>query len=224
MIEHKKKICKKGSGKAMGFPGCNSESWKLEYGLCTSCLYDWMTQTELGKVEYQKRFNYLKAKNWKEEKAKMKESVKTLSDYKNDLQKEINFIVRLIDNGHPCIATGSLEGKKNAGHYISIGSNDTLRFHLENIWLQSEHSNMWKSGDTLRYQQGIIKLFGVNYLDYMNSLQSITVIKLTSEEIKSKITICRQIIKDLKMKNTVYSNQDRIRLRKIFNKRIGIYN
>lgn len=224
MIEHKKKICKKGSGKAIGFPGCNSESWKLEYGLCTSCLYDWMTQTELGKIEYKKRFNYLKAKNWKEEKAKMKESVKTLSDYKSDLQKEINFIVRLIDNGHGCIATGSKEGKMNAGHYISIGSNDTLRFNLENIWLQSEHSNMWKSGDTLRYQQGIINLFGKEYLDYMNSLQSIPVIKLTIEELKEKIKIARELIKWLKDHPRYFSDMDRISIRKEFNAKIGIYN
>lgn len=224
MIQTKKKICKKGTGKAIGFPGCGSESWKLEYGLCPGCLYDWMTQTEAGKIEFEKRKIKVKAKNWKEEKAKMKESVKTLSDYKSDLQKEINLIVRLIDNGHACIATGSFEGKKNAGHYISIGSNDTLRFHLENIWLQSEHSNMWKSGDTLRYQQGIIKLFGVNYLEYMNGLQSIPVIKLTSEEIKEKIKICREIVKELKAENQMYFSWERVYMRKKLNDRIGIYN
>ena len=87
MIERKKKICKKGSGKAMGFPGCKSESWKLEYGLCSSCLYDWMIQTELGKIEFEKRKIKVKAKNWKEEKAKMKESVKTLSDYEAEAKR-----------------------------------------------------------------------------------------------------------------------------------------
>lgn len=222
-IQSKKKICKKGINKAFGFTGCGSESWKLEYGLCTSCLYDWMTQTELGKIEYQKRYNSLKTKKWKEQKKVLKENTKTLSDYKADLQKEINLIVRLIDNGHSCIATNKYEGKMNAGHYASVGSNPTLRYHLENIWLQSEHSNMWQSGDTLRYQQGIIKLFGVNYLEYMNSLQSIPVIKLTSEEIKDKIKICREIVKELKAENKIYHGWERVYLRKKLNERICIY-
>lgn len=224
MIERKKKICKKGSGKAIGFSGCGSESWKLHYGLCPGCEYDWMTKTENGKIEFEKRKIKVKTKNWKEEKAKMKESVKTLSDYKSDLQKEINLIVRLIDNGHPCIATGSFEGKMNAGHYIGTKANPTIRFHLENIWIQSEHSNMWQSGDTLRYQQGIIKLFGVNYLEYMNSLQSIPVIKLTYDEIKEKIKICREIVKELKTENKMYFSWERVYMRKKLNDRIGIYN
>lgn len=222
-MNNKKIICKKGIGKANGFPGCGSETYKKTYGLCNSCLYDWMTQTDSGKIEYEKRFNSLKSKKWKEEKKVLKEKTKTLSDYKSDLQKEINLIIRLIDNGHPCIATGTMEGKRNSGHYHSIGSNDTLRFHLENIWIQSEHSNMWKSGDTLRYQEGLINLYGKDYLDYLNALKSILPIKLTVSDLKEKIKICRNIVKELKDCSRVFSNLDRLDIRKELNTRIGIY-
>lgn len=221
-IKPKEKPCK-GQNVAFGFDGCGTNSLKRTFGLCDSCLYDFYTTTEAGKVLYQKKRDSLNKKKWKEEKKVLKENTKTLSDYKNDLQKEINLIIRLIDNGHCCIATGLYEGKMNAGHYIGTKANPTIRFHLENIWLQSEHSNMWQSGDTLRYQQGVIKLFGVNYLEYMNSLQSIPVIKLNSEQIKDKINICREIVKELKSENKIYHGWERVYLRKKLNERIGIY-
>jgi hypothetical protein len=175
-------------------------------------------------IEHSKKVKANKeANDWKKQKAELKEKVKTLSSYKNDLQKEINLIVRLIDKGHGCIATGSKEGKKNAGHYIGVGANETLRFHLENIWLQSEHSNMWKSGDTLRYQDGLVSLYGKDYLERLNGLKSIEPIKLTIDEIKDKISICRSIIKWLKLQDKTYTIDERLSLRLEFNKQIGIY-
>lgn len=219
----KKPICKKGINKAAGFPGCGSEAWKLNMGLCPACEYDFYTKDERGKILYQQKRNSLNKKNWKQEKKVLQENTKTLSSYKNDLQKEINTIIRLIDLGHGCIATGSTDGKMNAGHYIGVGANNTLRYHLENIWLQSEHSNMWKSGDTLRYQDGLIILYGKKYLERLNCLKSISPIKLNSEDIKSKISICRGIIKWLKLQDKIFSIEERLSLRLRFNDEIGIY-
>lgn len=153
----------------------------------------------------------------------MKEGLKTLSSYKKDLQVEINTIIRLIDEGQPCIARNSMIGKRNAGHYWSVGSNDTIRYHLDNIHIQSEYSNSFKSGDTLNYQIGIDKTYGSEYLAHMNGLKSTPVIKLSIPVIKEKILICRQIVKELKNANTVYYPSERLSLRKEFNKRIGIY-
>lgn len=165
-----------------------------------------------------------KEKKSRQETKVLREKLKTLSDWKNDLQKEINAIVREIDKGHPCIATGTMEGKRNAGHYISIGANQTLRFHLENIWNQSEHSNMWKSGDTIRYQQGIIKLYGKCYLEHLNSLQSLKIIKLDIQDIKIAISKSRGILKWIKLQDRQFTTEERLELRKHFNSEIGIYN
>ena len=164
-----------------------------------------------------------KKQAWTMEKLEMKEKLKTLSDWKNDLQKEINAIIREIDKGHGCIATGSHQGQQHAGHYISIGANSTLRFHLENIWLQSMHSNSWKGGDTLRYQEGIINLYGKDYLEYLNSLQSLKLLQLSINDIKDKIPIARSILKWLKLQNRKFTIQERLELRAKFNKEIGIY-
>jgi hypothetical protein len=168
----------------------------------------------------------IKAKKqaWTKEKLELKKKLMSLSDWKNELQREINAIVREIDKGHGCIATGSHSGQQHAGHYISSGSNPTLRFHLENIWLQSMHSNSWKSGDTIRYQQGIIDLYGKDYLDYLNSLQSIKPLQLKSKDIEEKIPIARGILKWLKLQNRKFTKEERLSLRIKFNNELGIYN
>lgn len=175
-------------------------------------------------VSKQKIAKEKKAKQeYTKEKLEAREKLKTLSEWKKDLQTEINSIVREIDKGHPCIATNTTNGKANAGHYIGVGANDTLRFHLENIWLQSEHSNSWKSGDTIRYQQGIVSLYGKDYLEYMNALQSIEPIKLSIQDVKEKIPIARSILKWIKLQNRKFSLEERISLRKRFNSELRIY-
>ncbi len=184
------------------------------------CRTKWAMQVvEKQKLETEKKKKQANAR----EKADLKDKIKTLSEWKKDLQIEINSIVRAIDKGYPCIATNTTNGKVNAGHYIGTLANPTIRFHLENIWLQSEHSNTWKSGDTIRYQEGIISLFGKDYLGYMNSLQQIPPIKLSIQDIKEKIPIARSILKWCKLQNRKFTLQERIDLRKEFNLKIGIY-
>lgn len=184
------------------------------------CKVKWSMQVVKNQKEKQAKE---KKQAWTKEKLELKERLKSLSDWKNELQREINVLVREIDKKHPCIATKSYNGQMQAGHYFSVGSNPTLRFHLENIWLQSMHSNSWKSGDTLRYQQGIIESFGKEYLEYMNSLQSIEPLKLTIEDIKPKIALVRSLIKWVKLQEKKFTNEERIFLRKEFNEKIGIY-
>lgn len=162
----------------------------------------------------------------KEQRAWRKEAIeklKTLSDWKNDLQADINLIARLIDKGQPCIATGKYEGKMAGGHFIAVGANQTIRFNLLNIHIQSFHSNSWKGGDNHRYREGVKKVYGQAVLDEMEALQSTPVIKLTVDEIREKISIAKQIVKELKAADETYTPQERIELRKKINERLGIY-
>lgn len=153
----------------------------------------------------------------------MKEKVKTLAEWKADLQKEINTIVRLIDFGSGCIATGAKTGKMNAGHFYGTLASPHIRYHLHNIFLQSEHSNVYKSGDTIRYQDGLKKMYGQEYFEYVEGLRKTPPIKLTVEAIKDKIIIARLIVKELKELGNTYSVAERIELRNEFNRRLGIY-
>lgn len=154
---------------------------------------------------------------------KEKFGIKDKKTPEKKLEAEINLIVRLIDKGQPCIASGLTEAKWNAGHYISVGSNKTTRYHLHNIHIQSFTSNHHFSGDTLRYQKGIIKTYGQWYLDKMNALHSIQPIKLTDDEYEEKISIAKSIVKKLKAADQMYEAERRIQLREQINLIIGIY-
>jgi len=162
-------------------------------------------------------------KEWRIEKKELKEKLKTHSDYEKELQTEINSIVRLIDRGVGCIATKSVNGKMNAGHYISVGANNTIRFNLLNIYLQSEHSNTYKAADTHRYREGIIRIYGKELLEEMDALNQHKTIKLTIPELKSAIFVARSIVKHLKLEDKEYLPEERIELRRKFNNMIGIY-
>jgi hypothetical protein len=153
----------------------------------------------------------------------MKDKVKTLTDYANELQKEINLIVRILDKGHGCIATGSKRGQMHSGHYFSIGSNPTLRFNLFNIWLQSMHSNTWKSGDTIRYQQGLINTFDKETFDSINLLSNTMPIRLKVDDYKNITPIAKGIVKWLKLQDREFTNDERLFYRDKFNQQLGIY-
>ena len=45
-------------------------------------------------------------KDWKKEKAIIREKIKTKSDYMRELQRTFNKYIRLRDNGKPCISFG----------------------------------------------------------------------------------------------------------------------
>ncbi len=76
----KEKPCKP-IGKAFGFEGCGKPSLKRTNGLCDSCLYDWYTTTEIGKIEFEKRKIKIKSVKEKAFKSDLKDKIKTLSDY-----------------------------------------------------------------------------------------------------------------------------------------------
>lgn len=162
-------------------------------------------------------------KEWKIKKKVLIEENKTLSDYQRELQKEINTIVRLIDRGHVCISSGlPLNKGVNAGHLFSVGSNPTLRYNLHNIWNQSIHDNLYKSGNFEGYQKGLIRLFGNSYFEYVESLKSLPPLRLSKQDLIEAKKICKEIIKELREIDFL-DNNERLEMRYKLNKRIGIY-
>ncbi len=162
-------------------------------------------------------------KDWIKEKAERKEKIMTKSDWEKLFQIIINHIARLIDHNQPCIATDTINGKRNGGHRYSVASNPSIRFNLHNVHIQSEHSNVWKGGDNDRYDEGLIRVYGLEYKDYVRSLNQTKPLHLTIETIKEKIIIARLIKKELIELNNTYTPTERIALRTELNFRIGIY-
>lgn len=204
MIERKKKICKKGINKAFGFIGCGNSSFNLKYGLCPSCLFDFYSKDERGKILFKKAKDILKAKNWKEEKAKMKESVKTLSDYEAEAKRSFQKWVRLRDENKPCISCGNPSQEDRAGgHFYSAGMYSGLMFNPDNCHSQcNTYCNKYLSGNLLQYRKGLINRFGIDFVENLDKLSNeLRNYKYTQQEL---IDIKKKY--DNKIKNNDFNN------------------
>jgi hypothetical protein len=164
----------------------------------------------------------------KELNLKLKESHKTLGDYKKDLQIEVNKIVRLIDQECACISCGISTGQFQAGHFRSCGGWDNLRFNLHNIFNQCSQCNNNKSGNPIRYRENVVSLFGESQINYMDDLNVIyPSVKLNKNELLDATKTAKKIVKELTQLNKSAklprSTTERIYLRTKYNGELGIY-
>lgn len=154
--------------------------------------------------------------------------LKTLADYKKDLQVEVNRLVRLIDQDCSCISCGTLNGKENAGHYYSVGARPNLRFHLMNIWKQCEHCNTHLSANLIEYRANLVKLIGEQHLEFLSDLNVMYKdLKLMQHEVSEAIILAKQAVKEVvklnKTEKLPRSIEQRIKLRKKYNTLLNIY-
>jgi transcriptional regulator NrdR family protein len=180
------------------------------------------------------------------EKASLKESselasqkIKLRTDSLNQtLQKLVNKIVREIDRECTCISCGTKmvhntkntfsRNAVNAGHFVSVGSNNSLRFHLFNIWAQCINCNKDKWGNGAEYAKGLSKTFEPSIFNYIIDLGVIyPELKLIESELKEAIIKTKNILKEIEAQNEIdflpRKAEERVRLRKEFNLTIGIY-
>lgn len=156
-------------------------------------------------------------------------SLKTLGDYKKELQIEVNKIVRLIDEGCVCISCGINYGQFQAGHYRSVGGWDNLRFNLHNNFNQCAQCNNQKSGNLVNYREGIVYTFGYSQMAYIDDLNVIyPSIKLNKDELAERTKTAKKIVKELielnKSAKLPRNADERIALRTKYNAQLNIYN
>jgi hypothetical protein len=155
----------------------------------------------------------------------MKESIKSLSDYKRELQKEVNLIARLIDQDCPCISSGRTTGKMNGGHRYAVGGWDNLRFNLFNIWIQSEADNTHKHGNPSGYDKQLTDFGLYEYIHDLNAIYPR--MKWNKEELKEAIKTAKKCVKDLiklnQSEQIPRTIERRVELRKDFNIILNIY-
>ena len=106
-------------------------------------------------------------KREKVRKNEIKAQLKTISDYKKELQIEINKIARLIDHDQVCISCQKTPKKKNGCHFHSVGSRPALRFNLLNIYLGCEKCNSELGGNVHGYIDGLILTFDKEFYEYL---------------------------------------------------------
>ena len=97
-----------------------------------------------------------------------KEMLKPLSFFEKRTERKCNEYIRLRDEGDPCISCGTLTSPSfQAGHFISVGSNPTIRYNEYNINLQCSQCNVFKGGNQLLYEEGARKKWGDEKIDWL---------------------------------------------------------
>jgi hypothetical protein len=159
---------------------------------------------------------------------KLKESLKTLGDYKKELQIEVNKIVRLIDEGCKCLACGVTNAKFDASHFRGVGAWDNLRFNLHNIYSGCARCNTYQNGNLIKFREGIIETFGESQMAFMDDLNVIyPIVKLNKDELAERTKIAKKAVKELielnKSAKLPRIAEERIAFRTKFNKMLDIY-
>lgn len=227
-LQNKPKPCK-GRREAKGH-GCGEVGIYngMHRGLCPSCWADWLMNTEDGQRHIQKVS--LKAKKEvgtkrRVETTRKKRELMSVDAYRAKvLQPVINEIVRLIDYGQPCIASGVTSGKFAGGHFYSVGANRHISLNLHNIHIQAYHSNGPQGGQPVEYLKGLQRVYGHDYADFILDLKKYRPIhKISKQDMEAAYPVACRIRNWLRKNQCRRTPAQRIRLRNIINVRLNLY-
>ena len=127
----------------------------------------------------------------------LKRKLLTYAQVANKTQAVCNQYIRLRDKGKPCISCGRHhKGQYHAGHYISRGSRQELRFHPANIHAQCAPCNNHLSGNIVEYRKGLIEKVGLEMVEYLENYRSNY--RPTMEELEEIRRHYKEEIKNLK--------------------------
>lgn len=126
-----------------------------------------------------------------------KEKLKSRADYLKDTQIAFNAWVRERDAELPCISCGRHhQGKYDAGHYRTVGSNPALRFEPLNCHRQCSPCNTQLSGNIVNYRIALLKRIGAEQVEWLEGPHEPK--KYTIEELKAMTADYRAKTKELK--------------------------
>ena len=147
----------------------------------------------------QKRERERKALDKIERKAirEAKEKIKPRAAYMKEAQSAFNAWVRARDADQPCISCGRHhQGKYDAGHYRSVGSNPALRFEPLNCHRQCVPCNQHKSGNAIEYRIGLVARIGAEAVAWLEGPHEPK--KYTIEDLQQITAHYRALLRDLK--------------------------
>ncbi|QOI04589.1 recombination protein NinG [Pseudomonas savastanoi] len=126
-----------------------------------------------------------------------KEKLKSRSDHMKDTQQAFNEWVRHRDAELPCVSCGRHhQGKYDAGHYRTVGSNPALRFEPLNCHKQCVPCNQHKSGNVVEYRINLVLRIGAEKVDWLEGPHEPQ--KYTVEELKALTVKYRALTRELK--------------------------
>lgn len=81
-------------------------------------------------------------------------------------QEVFNRYIRKRDEGLPCISCGrNISAGSQASHYFSAGHYTALRFDERNVHASCKYCNMFLHGNLINYRKGLIKRYGVDFVE-----------------------------------------------------------
>ncbi len=126
-----------------------------------------------------------------------KEKLKSRADHLKDTQQAFNAWVRARDAALPCVSCGRHhEGKYDAGHYRTVGSNPALRFEPMNCHRQCSPCNTRLSGNIVNYRIELLKRIGAEAVKWLEGPHEAK--KYTVEELKAMTADYRAKTRELK--------------------------
>jgi hypothetical protein len=126
-----------------------------------------------------------------------KERIKPKGLYMKEAQTAFNAWVRERDAALPCISCGRHhQGKYDAGHYRTVGSNPALRFEPLNCHRQCSPCNTQLSGNIVNYRIALVRRIGAEAVDWLEGPHEPK--KYTVEELKVMTADYRAKTRELK--------------------------
>lgn len=189
MIQKEKKC--KGIGKASSVSGCGKLTLYRKFGLCSSCLSDFLFNSDAGKLIFNKINLKVKADTNKAFKSDLKEKLKTLGDYKAEARKSFQKWIRMRDSDKPCISCNTTSAELyDGGHFYKAEVYSGLIFNEDNCHKQCRKCNRFMNGNELNYRKGLINRYGIDFVVNLDNIcDKNRVKKYTKEEL---ITIKKQ--------------------------------
>lgn len=126
-----------------------------------------------------------------------KEKLKSRADHMKDTQMAFNAWVRARDAHLPCVSCGrNHQGKYDAGHYRTVGSNPALRFEPLNCHRQCSPCNTRLSGNIVNYRIELVKRIGAELVEWLEGPHDPK--KYTVEQLKAMTAEYRAKTRELK--------------------------
>ena len=139
-------------------------------------------------------------KEWKAEKAILKDKLKTLGQYEAEAKKAFQKWIRMRDDKKPCISCGIQQTDLwDGGHYKKAEIYSGVIFDENNCHRQCRKCNRFLNGNELNYRQGLIQRYGIEYADQIEQKANETRnYKFTKEELIAKKLKYDILIKEIK--------------------------
>jgi hypothetical protein len=126
-----------------------------------------------------------------------RERIKPKGDYMREAQAAFNAWIRERDRLRPCISCGRHhQGKYDAGHYRTVGSNPALRFEPLNCHKQCVPCNQHKSGNIVEYRLNLVQRIGADAVAWLEGPHEPK--RYTIEDLQQIKAHYRALLRDLK--------------------------